>query len=292
MSNARKGALYLALCIILWSMIPLFAKLAQTSLDHHQYLLYSSIFSFVSLVVVAIFRGEVRGIFSYSLRTLLFLAFLGLLDTLYNWLLYFGYRAAKDGVSVLVFQYSWPIFIVLLAPLFLPERLSRRHGVSLALGFLGVWIVINKGEFGVFSLVSVNALVSVMLGAFAFALFSVLSKRLKASAVHAVGIYFACAILYSSVAVEAFSEWILPSGIEWLYIAINGIFLNGVSYIFWIEALRLGNASRIATLIFLIPPFSALWLVLFLNEPLHFSYALGLFLVIASGVISAKKCKQ
>ncbi|WP_141093053.1 hypothetical protein [Campylobacter hyointestinalis] len=75
-----QGSIYLALCILLWSFIPVFAKFAGTSLDHHQYLFYSSIVSFASLLVVLIFSKSIKSVFSYKFSTYVFLFFLGFLD--------------------------------------------------------------------------------------------------------------------------------------------------------------------------------------------------------------------
>lgn len=99
----------MALCITLWSLIPIFAKLGQSNLDHHQYLFFSSLLSFLALLGVGYYRHELGNLWHYSLQTLFFLAFLGFLDFFYYWLLYFGYKEAQ-GLEVLVFQYSWPIF--------------------------------------------------------------------------------------------------------------------------------------------------------------------------------------
>lgn len=70
-----QGSIYLALCILLWSFIPVFAKFAGTSLDHHQYLFYSSIVSFASLLVVLIFSKSIKSVFSYKFSTYVFFIF-------------------------------------------------------------------------------------------------------------------------------------------------------------------------------------------------------------------------
>lgn len=288
MSNSSKGALYVALCITLWSLIPIFAKLGQSNLDHHQYLFFSSLLSFLALLGVGYYRRELGNLWHYSLQTLLFLAFLGFLDFFYYWLLYFGYKEAQ-GLEVLVFQYSWPIFIVILSPWFLGEKLSMKHALSLLFGFLGVAVVLSQGKMSEIEFSNFKALFLVLLGAFSFALFSVLSKRVSAKPLHAVTLYFLSATLYSSLALSLFSSWEMPSWGDWPFILVNGIFLNGISYLFWVEALRLGDASKVAPFLFFIPPLSAFWLILFLDEPWVWAYGVGLMLVILSGIINARR---
>jgi drug/metabolite transporter (DMT)-like permease len=67
---------------------------------------------------------------------------------------------------------------------------------------------------------------------------------------------------------------------------VNGIFVNGISYVLWVKGLRLANASYLAPFGFLTPVISAIYLIVFFNEPLQTSYMLGLVLVLAGGFIN------
>ncbi len=208
--KANLGIIYIALCIILWSLIPTLAKFAQSGLDHHQYLFYSSIISFLSLFIVSLFQKNLKEIFIYSKKIFLVLFALGFLDFIYYLLLYFGYKHA-NGLEVLVIQYMWPIFIVFLSLVILKEDFTKKKLISIILGFLGVSLVITKGDFTSLDFSQIDVLLIVMLGAIAFALFSVLSKVVKVDATNAVMIYFFSAILYSIITVSTYSSFIMPS---------------------------------------------------------------------------------
>jgi len=285
------GIVYIVLCIILWSLIPTVAKFAQTGLDHHQYLLYSSSVSFLSIFIVSLFQGNIKDIFSYSKKIVLVLFALGFLDFLYYLLLYFGYKHA-NGLEVLVIQYMWPIFIVFLSLVILKEEFTKKKLLSLGLGFLGVSIVITKGDYTSIDFSQIDVLLIVMLGAIAFALFSVLSKVVKVDATNAVMIYFFSAILYSSISVSVYSTFIIPSEEDWITILINGTFINGISYLFWIKGLQVFDASKIAPYLFITPILAAFFLILFFDEPILTIYFVGLFFVILSGLINSIKFKS
>ncbi len=281
---------YVALCIILWSLIPTFAKYGQSSLDHHQYLFYSSIVSFLSILVISVINKKAKEIFSYSSKTILLLFGLGFLDFLYYLLLYYGYKEAS-GLDVLVIQYMWPIFIVILSVILLKEVLSKNKILSLLFGFIGVAIVITKGDFSQMSYSNINVLFIVMLGAFAFALFSVLSKNVNINPTNAVMVYFFSAVIFSFVTMSIFSSFRIPSLNDWFSILINGIFLNGISYLFWIKALKSTDASKIAPYIFITPILSALFLIIFFDEEILPVYFIGLAFVIISGLLNSFKLK-
>ncbi len=291
LSESTIGIIYIALCILLWSLIPTVAKFAQTDLDHHQYLFYSSIISFLSIFIVSLFEKNIKEIYSYSKKIVLVLFALGFLDFFYYLLLYFGYKHA-NGLEVLVIQYMWPIFIVFLSLIILKEEFTKKKILSVVLGFLGVSLVITKGDFTSLDFGQIDVLLIVMLGAISFALFSVLSKIVKVNATNAVMIYFFSAIIYSIISVQSFSEFTLPSAKDWISILINGAFLNGVSYLFWVKALKTFDASKVAPFIFITPILSAFFLIIFFDEPILTIYFVGLFLVTISGLINSIKRKK
>ncbi|NCB53699.1 MAG: DMT family transporter [Epsilonproteobacteria bacterium] len=288
LSKKAQGIFYVALCIFLWSMIPTFAKLSQSRLDHHQYLFYSSVVSFLSLLAVATYRQRTHELLKYSAKTYLVLLGLGFLDFLFYLLLYFGYERA-NGLEVLVMQYTWPIFIVLLSLFILKERLGFAKIVSLILGFAGVAIVITKGDLAQVDFGNIGVIITVLIGAFSFALFSVLSKKVSINLTNAVSVYFFTAVVYSFISMETFSSFTFPTAQEWLFIAVNGVFLNGISYLFWIKALQNADASFVAPFIFITPVLSASFLIAVFDEPILPVYFIGLALVISSGIVNSLK---
>lgn len=285
------GIVYIVLCIVLWSLIPTVAKFAQSGLDHHQYLFYSSIVSFLSIFIVSLYQGNIKEIFSYSKKIIFVLFTLGFLDFLYYLLLYFGYKHA-NGLEVLVIQYMWPIFIVFLSLLILKEEFTKKKLLSVILGFFGVSLVITKGDFTSLDFSQIDVLLIVMLGSIAFALFSVLSKVVKVDATNAVMIYFFSAILYSITTVCTYSSFIIPSTNDLISILINGAFINGISYLFWIKGLQIFDASKVAPYLFITPILAAFFLILFFDEPILTIYFVGLFFVVLSGLVNSIKSKS
>ncbi|RXJ83602.1 DMT family transporter [Arcobacter sp. CECT 8985] len=290
--NENIAIVYIALCIILWSLIPTFVKITHSELDHHLYLFYSSIISFLSIFIVAVYEKSLNQILYYSKRVILILLFLGFLDFLYYLLLYFGYKKA-NGLEVLVIQYMWPIFIVFFSLFILKEAFTTRKFFSIIFGFFGVVLVITKGDFSTLDFSQIDVLFIVMIGTISFALFSVLSKKVKVNATNAVMLYFFSAIIYSAISVGSYSSFSIPSSyVDWFSILINGIFLNGISYLFWIKGLKAFDASKVAPFIFITPILAAFFLILFFDEPVLPIYFLGLFFVILSGLINSFKFKK
>ncbi len=283
--SKAKSLIYLFLCIILWALIPIVSKTGQYSLDNHQFLFYSSLVSFLLFVLLSFFTKSYKAFKKLSIAVWIKIVFLGFLGTyLYYILLYFGYKNAK-GLEVLALQYSWPIFIVLLSTLLLKERLTRKKMLSIMLGFLGVILILTKGNLTQIHLGNIKVDTLVIFGAFAFALFSVLSKKITIDAYTLNTIYFLTATISSFISMMIFSSFKIPNIHSLPPIIINGLLVNGISYLFWIKALKYAPASFVAPFIFLTPVISSLYLIFFFSETFLNIYLIGMILVILSGVV-------
>ncbi len=286
MRATTKSVIYALICVFLWSLIPIVAKLGQVGLDNHQFLFWSSGVSWMTFLVICWQQKKIKLILSLSAKDWSVAIFLGMLGSyLYYILLYYGYANAK-GIEVLIIQYCWPILVIVLSVLILRERLNKRKVMAVILGFLGVFLVLSKGRLRDIYLSNLEVDGVVLLAAFVFGLFSVLSKKVKIDSLSLVSVYFLTATIISFGSMIFFSEFCLPTRGTILPILINGIFVNGVSYIFWIGALKAGKASFVALFIFLTPVFSTLLLILFFKEPFYLVYAFGMALVILGGLLN------
>ena len=277
------------ICVSLWALIPVVAKMGQTTLDNHQFLFWSSLVSFVVLGFVVIFSGNLNKFKEYSFKDWGCLSVLGLLGTyIYYLFLYLGYSKAA-GMEVLVIQYTWPILIVIFSIFILKERISLIKITAITLGFAGVIIVLTKGNFQNINISNGPVIALVGAGAACFALFSVLSKNIKKEPLDVVTVYFLTACLASFISMKYFSNFALPSPSEILPVLVNGILVNGFSYLFWLLALRSTEASWLAPFVFITPLLSAIYLIVFFGEPFAAAYGMGLVLVVTGGLVNSIK---
>lgn len=286
MKNKSKATIFVLICILLWALIPVVAKLGQTSLDNYQLLFWSSLFSFLGFLILIIFSNQVEYFKQIKIKKWGYALVLGFLGSfLYYLLLYYGYSQI-NGVEVLIIQYSWPIFIVLLSRLILKENLNFKKLITLVLGFSAIFLIITKGNLGNLEFTNIFVDIIVLIAAFVFALFSVLSKKIKIKSISLITIYFLSATIFSFISMLLFSEIKLPDYNSWFFIILNGLLVNGYSYIFWIKALKLSKASYVAPFIFLTPIISTIYLMLFFDEPFIFIYVISLILIIIAGLFN------
>ena len=284
--NKKKALLYILACVFFWALIPVVSKTGQNGLDNHQFLFWSGLVSVLTIIIATIINKNKIDIQKTNNRQIVFAVINGFIGTYLCYiLLYFGYASAK-GLEVLVLQYSWPIMMVVISIFYLKEKISVRRWISLLVGLLGVFIVLTKGDFTTLYFNNIKIDIIVLCAAFCIALFSVLSKKIDIEPYKLNSIYFITGSVAAFISMLSFSTFKLPNMENILPILVNGIFVNGISYILWVKGLRLANASYLAPFGFLTPVISAIYLVVFFHEPLQTPYIIGLVMVLVSGMIN------
>lgn len=285
-TSKKKSLLFTLLCVFCWAFIPVVSKLGQVNLDNYQFLFWSNLFSCLVLFLSTIACGKLKRFFSYNASQISISLFLGLLGTcIYYLLLYFAYAHAK-GLEVLVLQYTWPIFVTILSVIILKEKVTLRILTATLIGFIGIVVVLSKGNISQINLSNLYLDLLVIMAGCIFGLFSVLSKKFSFEPITFTAYCYLSGAFFSFITMCMFSKVILPPFNSLHLIILNGALINGFSYIFWILALKYGNASFVAPFVFLTPVIAAFLIVVLFKEPMLPAYLIGLFLVIIAGLLS------
>jgi drug/metabolite transporter (DMT)-like permease len=238
------------------------------------------------LFIYTIASGKLKIFLSYTKYQILISFFLGLLGTcVYYLLLYYAYAHAK-GLEVLVIQYTWPTFVTIFSILILKEKVTLRTTAATLIGFIGIVIAISKGNITQISLGNLYLDLVVIIAACTFGLFSVLSKKCNYESITFTTYLYISGTLFSFIAMYIFSKAVFPQSNSLHLIVLNGALINGLSYVFWILALKYRNASFVAPFVFLTPVIAAFLIVFFFSEPLIPAYFISLAMVVIAGLLS------
>jgi drug/metabolite transporter (DMT)-like permease len=137
--------------------------------------------------------------------------------------------------------FSSPIFIAVLSPIFLQERVSIARWLAIAIGFLGVLIILrpDPNTVGIASLIAVGASLS-------SAIRDLVTRQISRTE-NSLSILFCSSLFVIVIGLTAspWLDWIEIQSSGWMLLLINGI-LNGAAHFLVIEAFRLGEASIVA----------------------------------------------
>jgi drug/metabolite transporter (DMT)-like permease len=180
-------------------------------------------------------------------------------------------------------SFTAPLFLTILAMVFLGERIHAYRWSALGIGFAGVLIMVGPQlTFGGGSLG-----VAVALGAAVFSAIAVTFLRSMSGSggEHAITItfYFSVTTMACS-AFTAFSGWPMPSAEQWLFIGLVGVFgvLGQLSMTY---SYRYAEASTIAPLEYTSLLLAVIYGYYFFDELPHLSTWIGAPLVIGAGAL-------
>jgi drug/metabolite transporter (DMT)-like permease len=219
----------------------------------------------------------------------------------FHFLLFIALRMAP-AVEVNLVNYLWPLFIVVLAPLYLAGVALRGvHIAAAVVGFAGAAIAILGGrEGGAVAASTGSGLGGAALGyvlalgsAFIWANYSLQTKRMelkgKGFPTAAIGLFGLV-----SGALSLLCHWVLEPSVslsarDWLLLAAMGLGPLGAAFFFWDKALKLGDARQIGVLSYLTPLASTVLLILVTGRALTWSIALAATMIIGAALVGTRR---
>jgi len=173
----------------------------------------------------------------------------------------FFYAIAHLKLSnAMVFTYSSPIFIPLIAWLFLKEKITTAMLCAAGLGFIGVFCV-AKPDQGLLNWISIVGISSSLLASMAFVTVCALTQTEPPERI----VFYFCFIGSLLSVIPMFWVW-RPYHLHELFFLIAAGVLANVSQIFMSHAYRLAPAGQIAPVNYVAIIFAGIWGFLLWNE--------------------------
>ena len=210
--------------------------------------------------------------------------------------LYFSAFQKAPAIGINLVNYLWPIFIVLLTPVFLKnQHLKLNHIIGVVIGFCGAGLIASGGDFSTSAQVLPGYLMAGS-AALIWAVYSLLTRRLPPFPTATVGVFCFLAGIFSLAAAVIQHGGLAVFGLirsaDWMMLIIVGIGPLGLAFYSWDAALKRGDSRVIGSLTYLIPLFSTLILIVLRGEKLDWISGAAMVLIIAGAVIGSLTIKQ
>ncbi len=273
---------YVVLCIVSWAFIPVCSKKVLVGMNSFAMMVFSNLISSFTLFGYLIFSKKLHLVYKYSKKDYAYMSFLGFLGTFLYYIFLYGAFSLAKAQEVFVINYLWPVLVVVFAVFILKEPLDLIKIFSIFISFSGIVVIATKGSISSFEFGSIRGDLLAFLGASSFALFSVLGKGSRYDESISVFVYFLFSFLLSLVFLPFSHITKIDMGIIfWLF--VNGMIVNGISYLFWFNALKLGKTHVVSNSVYLTPFVSLLFIWFFLNEKIQ-TYSVFALVLIMSGI--------
>ena len=287
MTSARQERLalgYALASVLLWATVATGFKLGLRELAPVQLLFLGCC---VALAFFAVARCFVSA--KLTVREHGATAAMGLVTPLAYYLVLFE---AYDRLPAQIAQplnYTWAIAIAVLAVPILRQSLSWRGWGGVFVGYVGVAVILSRGEFAGFAHFDAVGVALALFSTLLWAGYWIATVRLRVHPVpmmlngFAVATPLVALVCHFGPGLPALSARTLGFG-AWV-----GLVEIGVTFLLWQRALRLtSKAGRISQLIFLSPFLSLVLIAVVLGERIHPSAVVGLALIVGGLVLSRR----
>lgn len=190
--------------------------------------------------------------------------------------------------NAVLLNYLAPIFVALLAPIFLRERIEKITIMALTTSMVGMILISSPQSLQADSL----NLAGVAFGLFAglvYAVFIILSKKAVANfSSHAVALCaYSAAIICLSPSLKDLDLSIDPA--SWILLLVLGVFNTGFAVTLYLNGLRLIKAQKAVIFTYLEPVSAVVFGFLFLSQQPTPLMLIGGFLILLAGYIVISK---
>lgn len=169
MTDTVRACLWMLGAIASFTSMAIAGRAVSFALDTFEIMLFRSILGIVIVVTLGASFGTLRQI----TRRHFSIQFVRNLAHFTGQNLWFYAIAAIPLAQVFAFEFTTPIWVLLLSPLLLKERITSRGALSALIAFVGVLIVTRPGAAGISP-----GLIAAALAAVGFALTAIFTRRL------------------------------------------------------------------------------------------------------------------
>ena len=268
------GLLLLSVSAFLFASMGVLIRLASETVDNPTVVFFRNLVGLLVLLPFFLVKGvhhlKTERIWMHTWRSLV-----GLL-AMYG----FFYAIAHLKLSnAMVFTYSSPIFIPLVAWLFLKEKMTGLMWLAAAIGLCGV-LLVAKPDQALFNLLSAIGLASSFLAAMAFVTVRAMSNSEPASRI----VFYFCLIGTLISAIPMAWLWRPYQPRELLLLASAGV-LATISQLFLSTAYRYAPAGQIGPANYLAIIFAGFWAALIWQEYPDLTSLIGMAVILVALIL-------
>ena len=229
---------------------------------------------FAALVAL---RGELAGLTRIPRRDVILGCAIGAMNPgLYYFLLFAAYDRlpAQEAMAL---NYTWALTLPLLAAPLLGQRLSRTDIKAALISYCGVFIIATRGDVLGLTFADPLGVTLAVASTVLWGLCWIANTRHSLSPITGLFLNFSGSTPLLVIALLMTDQATFSMGVGLLGGVYVGLFEMGLSFILWLNAMRLTSSSaRISTLIFLSPPLSLVFIAVLLKEPVRAYTLIGL----------------
>ena len=281
LTRQHKAYLFALSAVLLWSTVATAFKISLRYLDVFQLLLVASVTATLCLMLIVLMSGRMQLMANLGLRDYLRLGCLGILNPFCYYLVLFRAYDLLPAQVAQALNYTWAITLMLLSVPILKHRITRYDCMATVICYSGVIIICFSGAQFPAGELSTTGIFLALGSTLIWAFYWLLKTKDRIEPVTGLFVSFLFSIPFIAAACWLGSDLSSLGTTGILAGVYVGLFEMGVTFVLWLSALRLTEATaKISTLIFLSPFISLIFISRILGEAIAVTTIMGLALIV------------
>ena len=244
------------------------------------------------LILLPFTYSEIIRNYNYYKKNILLMTFLGFLAvTVFNSLTYISLQTTLIINSTLMASIA-PVLMIGFSWLIFKTKTTTLQFAGIFLSLLGAFSIILKGNINnLFNLYFTSGDVWMFTAVVSWCLYSVLLKKIDNSisqlASLQVMVILGLLFIFPLYIIENYNTSFLPTQkIDFVIIIYVAIFASIIAFFSWNKGVSIIGPNRSSLFLHLIPVFSSIWAVSFLNEKFSFFHLIGIMFILSGIILS------
>ena len=244
------------------------------------------------LILLPFTYSEIIRNYNYYKKNILLMTFLGFLAvTVFNSLTYISLQTTLIINSTLMASIA-PVLMIGFSWLIFKTQRTALQFAGIFLSLLGAFSIILKGNINnLFNLYFTSGDVWMFTAVVSWCLYSVLLKKIDNSisqlASLQVMVILGLLFIFPLYIIENYNTSFLPTQkIDFVIIIYVAIFASIIAFFSWNKGVSIIGPNRSSLFLHLIPVFSSIWAVTFLNENFSFFHFIGIIFILSGIILS------
>lgn len=299
MEDSTKGLLAVVIAVLIWGSSYAVLKIGLESISPVTFALLRGLIASIfllGLIFVQNQGNDIRKILKKDLFNAIVLGLIGIY--LYNIVQNIGIPKTTSSLASVLTNIN-PLFILILATVFLQEKSNLNKLLGTIIGFIGMGIIIFSGESPAIIFKSQLFIGNIIMigAALLWAFYSILNKRYSdkySPLILTFTAYFFGTIflLPTAFITENPLSVVKLNYVSWSIVLYFGLVVSAVSFLLWNYSISKVDVSKAASFLYLVPAISIAIGVIFLNETFTTYHLIGTLLVFMGIYLTERKAKS
>ena len=277
------GYLYIVIAAVIWGSNGVIVN--RVPYDAYTIAFFRVLFASLIFMPVVLFTRKAETV--RAARSWKLMLCLGLLLALGWALLFYSMKLIAIANAVLL-NYTAPIFVALLAPLLLKERLEKTTLLALAISIAGIAVISYQQNFQLTDFNYWGVILGLLAG-LAYAGFVIVSKKALSSYSTYVVAFYAYSIAAIFLLPFVIGANLTADFMPWVLLLIMGIFNTTFAVTLYLKGLGLVKSQKAVIITYLEPVSAMVFGLIFLSQQPTLFMIFGGLLIVLGGYIVASR---